>query len=141
MFEDESVGLMAEHRAAMNCYDCEAFLQLGIDAHRWLVRFNSDLRKVDDRIDLGEAKPAELLMALSRQWMTSCEFALNWIKQVEIIGFDVQNKREFENAIATVRVILRKLEEEYNTAVQEESEWRQFANGSLSKSADFSEDW
>ena len=39
----ESSGLMAEHREAMDCRDCEAFLQLAIEAFHWLIRADLDL--------------------------------------------------------------------------------------------------
>ena len=37
-FAFEGEELMAKHSQAMECRDCEAFLQMGIDAFHWILR-------------------------------------------------------------------------------------------------------
>lgn len=37
-YREESDSLIAQHKDAMECRRCEAFLQMGIDAFRWLIR-------------------------------------------------------------------------------------------------------
>lgn len=37
--------VMMAHHEAMECHDCEALVQLGIDAFDWVMRADSDIRQ------------------------------------------------------------------------------------------------
>ena len=45
-FVDES-NVMRDHHEAMDCFDCQAFLQLGIDTYDWIVRADQVIRSAE----------------------------------------------------------------------------------------------
>src|SRR5437870_5523947 len=79
-FETAPAELMARHKEAMECRDCEAFLQMGIDAFDWILRADRAIRM---EIYRGErqfdAAVEKLLHGLCKTWLKPCDFAEKWI--------------------------------------------------------------
>lgn len=106
-YTDEQNKLMQEHYEAMDCLDCEAFLQLGIDAYDWISRAS---RHATKQFRAGTMQPTAELRdafdALYRSWLRSVEFARRWIAVQQARGFQLDNQGEFEQAVYAVEKIV-----------------------------------
>ena len=99
-FEDAVDPLMIDHQAAMNCFDCEAFLQTGIDAIRWLVLAE---QAVMNQHKLG----VTLIPKEFYPWLEGCynnfvrrsAFAKKWISECDSRGDEVANAEEFDRCV------------------------------------------
>lgn len=100
--------LMVRHREATDCFDCEAFLQLGIDAFGWLTRADQSIRKdmFSGRLeyDEGVTAAAERLYKL---WLRPCDDVEKWIAKQEACGYNVSNVEEFRRCVSEVKAIVR----------------------------------
>ena len=107
LFADES-ELMKQHFEAMECRDCEDFLQLGIDAFRWLVRADEIIRsnvyqqKADYDPELDQA-----LETLFVRWLEPSEFANEWIASLLSREFTPDNLDQFRKCEEEVAAIAR----------------------------------
>lgn len=110
-YTDES-DLMKQHHQAMDCRDCEAFLQLGIDAFTWLIRADRDIRSAafDKKIEWGEQFD-EAFEALFRSWLEPCGFADDWIKVQLQRGSSVDNLAKFRECCEQVEAIVESFQE------------------------------
>jgi hypothetical protein len=106
-YKQESKLLMQAQQEAMDCRDCEAFLQLGIDAFRWIIRadrvvrsaFYNGVAEYDHGLD-GQ------IAVLCREWLTPCEYAEMWIaKQLER-RYQISNLAEFHKCCEEMRAIV-----------------------------------
>ncbi len=105
--------LMSEHREAMDCYDCEAFLQLGIDAFNWLRRADVAVRHaVFNEVHEHEPEFEKALEELFRAWLEPCEHARKWVSLQAEKGYQVSNAQEFEECCAEVKAIVASLDGE-----------------------------
>lgn len=111
-FEKESHALN-EHHDAMDSLDCEAFLQLGIDAYHWLVRADEVNRKgiANGGVDYDPQVEAALETQF-RRWIAPCDAAQDWIAKVTGRGYDLQNLAEFRNCELEVRSLIRFLDQD-----------------------------
>lgn len=108
-FSDESEQVMKAHKQAMECLDCEAFLQMGIDAFNWLIFADEMVRthihehpKPDETNDV-----ANRLYELFECWMKPVVVAKKLIGKHESRGFALDNVKEFEACVASAEAILR----------------------------------
>jgi len=103
----ESKDVMRRHAEAMDCWDCEDVLQLGIDAFDWLNRADEAIRRdinsgrleYDPRIDRA-------LKSLYARWLKPCPFAEQWIAVQEARGFTVRNAARFRVCCEEARAIV-----------------------------------
>lgn len=106
-FSDEC-ELVQDHREGSECRECEAFLQLGIDAFRWLVRADETIRGA---IYTGgaehDARADESLRSLFRAWLRPCDFANQWIAAQQGRGYHLGNLDEFRASEREVRSIVK----------------------------------
>lgn len=104
-FEVEG-GLMGQHLQAMECRDCESFLQLGIDAFDWLNRADEEVRKLIYAGKIQYDKEFdEALLFMYQRWLHTCEFAKQLIKSQQERGFQIDNLGAFlsrEREIAAI---------------------------------------
>lgn len=85
---------MADHVEAMESYDCEAFLALGIEAFNWLVRATREWR--DRELRESPAIPADdPIRDLRKMWLAPCENAERWIAVQQKRNYELRNLREF----------------------------------------------
>lgn len=106
-YANEGDELMARHLAAMDCRDCEAFLQLGIDAFHWLNRADCQTR-----LAVFEGRAAfdpefdEALGNLYQMWLRPCEIAERWISVQSQRGYTPDNLAEFRECFEEVKAIV-----------------------------------
>ena len=101
---DFNEQLMEDHAAAMDCWDCEAHIQMGIDAIRWLelaervfnqiCMENSSVRPTVDGLSFGE-----WLSSQYRSFLARSEQAQSWIANCERQGYTVSNKQQFASTV------------------------------------------
>ncbi len=90
--------LTQEHVAAMQCRDCEEFLEAGIEAQKWLRQSANVLREAA-RAGIEVSRDAkEALDHLYRAWLRPCPNAEARIREQEERGFKVANLAEFQAA-------------------------------------------
>ncbi len=91
-------ALIAQHQQAMECCDCEDFLESGIKAYRWLKQADETLRAAAQQgIDVSEeCVPA--LASLYRGWLLPCEHAEQQIQLQHDRDFSVKNLDAFREA-------------------------------------------
>lgn len=92
-YEQETRDLIAEHREAMDCRDCEAYLQIGIDAFNWLIRADQSLRRAAAEGNEDAYSP-EVAAAFGRHckaWLASCERASEWIARHRDREYEIEN--------------------------------------------------
>lgn len=124
---------MKSHREAMECLDCEAFLQLGIEAYQWLLRADQAIRRsvFEDAIEW----PADLngtLELLFRRWLDPCEFARQRISVQESRGYEVANKDEFLDCCEQVEAIVSSFDDRQlpnGMAVLQDEALAEYRNG------------
>ncbi|RIK82443.1 MAG: hypothetical protein DCC68_06510 [Planctomycetota bacterium] len=105
-YEAES-ALMAAHQEALECLDCEAFLDLGIDAFNWLMKATKVVRTValredDEAIERAEAS----LRAWRKAWLGPCDLAETWAGLQIARGFNIENLDKFRACCAAMRQIV-----------------------------------
>ncbi len=114
-FEKES-KLTDNHRAAMDCFDCEAFLQLGIDAFHWLVLADETFRRaIFQGAAQYNAKTDQAIKRLFVAWLRPCQRAMQWIDLQERRGYRVANLDEFRKCQEEVLAIAQSLESDVLT--------------------------
>lgn len=109
---DKQSKVLKEHYAAMECVDCEAFLQLGIDAFEWLVRADETIREAVFSGKMPHS--AELETAIEKlfvAWQQPCRFANLWIQKQQERGFNLENLDKFQQCEEEVRAIVRSLDD------------------------------
>lgn len=106
-YADTSSDLMAKHAEAMDCRDCEAFLQIGIDAFDWLMRADRVIRMAIYRGDRDfDPKIEDALRLLCKLWLKPCEFAKQWIALQQQKGYDIDNLAEFRRCMEEMQAIV-----------------------------------
>lgn len=104
--------VMRSHYEAMDCLDCETYLQLGIEAFRWLVWADQAIRRaVFADKTAYESEVEEALRSLFVAWLRPCDSAEKWIEVQRDRGFEVDNADEFRRCCEEVRAIVRSFED------------------------------
>jgi hypothetical protein len=80
----------------MDCRDCEAFLQLGIDAFEWIMRADRVLRSAAATGEFNYSKTVDKgFRILCEDWLRPCDFAIKWIAKHAELGYEVENRTRF----------------------------------------------
>lgn len=110
-----------EHCEAMDCYECEAFVQLGIDSFRWLLRADYGLRQgiYSDKVGY-DAKAEASLQRLFRTWLVPCEFAERWAAVQSDRGMVVSNLADFRKCCEEARAIVESIDDNDADAMSEQ---------------------
>lgn len=100
-------SLMQAHEEAMDCYDCEAFLQLGIDAFDWLVRSDLVIRQAiySEQYE-HDPEIEEAIRKLAKAWLNPYDYAMQWVNRQKERGYSVSNLKRFEECHHEVRAIV-----------------------------------
>lgn len=106
-YKTEAGDLMVEHRAAMDCRDCEDFLQLGIDSFDWITRAAGAVRSQailsDDPVfSQGESALKQLRSA----WLEPCRFAEGWAALQLAQNYTVSNLEGFRDCCKKMQAIV-----------------------------------
>ena len=109
-FSAES-DLMRDHYEAMDCWKCEAFLQSGINAYRWLTEAEQLLREADYQ-GMSDFTPElrSAVESLYNAWLKPCELADKWIADVIRRGYSIGNLVQFRDIRADVEDRLEEIE-------------------------------
>jgi len=98
---------MKEHRLAMNCRDCEDFLQVGIDAFHWMKRAEEELRRtLYEGTRENDPTISATFDRLYHTWMMPVAIAEQWIALQQANGYEPDNLAEFRRASQEVREIV-----------------------------------
>lgn len=102
-YREQGDALMADHQAAMECRDCEDFLQLGISSYEWLAKSEQTLREASYGGQI-EFTPElrDLIDSLYVIWQTPCSKAESLIQQTQSRGFRLDNLDRFREVCAIV---------------------------------------
>jgi hypothetical protein len=105
-FADES-ELLADHADPAQCVDCDALLQVGIDAFHWLVRADETIRLAIYRGQVAHDSLVEgALAALARAWLNTCGAANGLIALHLGQGDSLSNLAEFRRCEAEMRAMV-----------------------------------
>jgi hypothetical protein len=104
-FEDV---MLPQREEAIDCRDCEAFLQLGIDAFEWICRADLALRAAAATgADEYTQRLDESLKEFCKRWLAPREHAEAWIKRQLDRGFEVGNLAKFRQCCEEMRAIVK----------------------------------
>ena len=100
----EEDALIRQSAEAVDCMDCEEFLNSGIQAFRWLDRAEETRREAIYQ-GLVEFDPtvAKAIEALYLAWLRPCTRAEQWIANVQSYGHIPNNLDEFRQCCEEVR--------------------------------------
>jgi hypothetical protein len=106
-YEQEADDVMAEHQEAMDCRDCEAYLQLGIDAFEWLIRADAAFRRgyANNEMEFDE-EVALAFQELARLWLRPSARADNWAMTQIAKGFTIGNLDRFRICCKEMQAIV-----------------------------------
>jgi hypothetical protein len=111
LYEQHAEKIISDHHEAMECLDCQAFLQLGIDAFRWLVSTDEIIVKaVAEGIAEYDADLESKLDELFRRWLVPCDFANEWVDVQLKRGYQPDNLRKFRKCQAEARAIVKSID-------------------------------
>jgi hypothetical protein len=103
--------IMQQHYEAMDCFDCEAYLQSGIDTFRWFIRADRVIRLAIYKEVYGhDPKIDQVLESLFRGWLVNCPKAEEWVTVQEKRGYTVSNLDEFRHCCEETRAIVESLD-------------------------------
>jgi len=106
-FASESDELMLRHDEAMQCRNCETYLQLGIDAFSWLERADSQIRtSLAEGKFLPDAEVDAAFEFLYRLWLRPCKFANDWIAIQLKRDYAIDNLEKFQECASKAREIV-----------------------------------
>ncbi len=110
-YNDESDALMQAHREAMDCRDCEDFLQLGIDAFHWILAADCKVRLAlkDGNFEEFESQQV-VLEVLARCWLQPCKYAEHWIQLQQQAGNEPDNLVLFRKCCVEMAAIVESFE-------------------------------
>jgi len=105
--ESREPDVMQVHREAMDCWDCEAFLQLGIDAFAWIEKASEQVRRDIASGDLEpNAESDESLDWLYRDWLKPVDCTEKWIARQIERGYRPANLVSFRSCVEKVRIVV-----------------------------------
>jgi hypothetical protein len=105
-------SVMRDHKEAMDCLDCDAFIQMIVDAFGWINKADCAYRKslYDSQAECRDEVAEEvekILSVLMNALIRPCEIADKWISQVYKRGYHLDNLVEFRKCEIEVRAIVR----------------------------------
>lgn len=127
-----------QHKQALDCWNCQAFIQLGIESYEWLIKADMMFRKCfySGKIEY-DANIEGMLEELFRRWLVPCKFANEWIDEQYKRGFVLENLKEFRKCEEEMIAIVGAFDEaddlpEAMHKLQEEA-LKEHANGKTSE--------
>jgi hypothetical protein len=105
-YGQESHDLMAAHREAMECRDCEAFLQLGIDAFDWIVRADLVIRQGFSNGHIEYSPEIDIAFkTLCKAWLEPCGYAEQWVSVQRARNYHIENLQKFRECCEQMQAI------------------------------------
>jgi hypothetical protein len=100
-------GGSREDNEARERYDCQAALQLGIDAYHWLIRADQAIRMAGE----FDAEVAQAMEALLRQWQKPLPQINGWVDVQLRRGLTLDNLTQFRECESEVAAIVRSFDD------------------------------
>jgi hypothetical protein len=117
-YSQESQDVMARHAEAMDCRNCEAFLQMGIDAFEWLMRADRAFRMAVYRGEKEyDPENEKSLRNLCKNWLGPCDVAEQWIETQLTRGYEIDNLVEFRECVRQMSAIVEANDETDNMSL------------------------
>lgn len=111
LYVQHAENITSNQHEALDCLDCQAFLQLGIDAFRWLVNADELINKaIAEGIVEYDPELESKLEELFRRWLVPCQFANDWIDVQLRRGYQPDNLKKFRKCQAEVEAILNSID-------------------------------
>jgi glycine/D-amino acid oxidase-like deaminating enzyme len=93
---EESIVRDSKH--AQDCLDCEAWLELGVEALEWLERAEEVFTEASARFNFDFSNDlVEALETLHLAWLRPRAFAEQWIARCEENGYQIRNVEGFRS--------------------------------------------
>lgn len=92
---DTRTELLAQHREALECWDCDDLLRLGVEAFAWIRRAEENLSAAVRQGAPYDPDMEQTLTELYEQWLEPCEAAEEWAKEVRSRGYELKHLDEF----------------------------------------------
>jgi len=93
---EESIVRDSKH--ARDCLDCEAYLDMGMEALQWLERAEEVFTEALARFDFDfSTELMEALENLHIAWLRPCAFAEKWIATCQENGYELRNVEDFRS--------------------------------------------
>ncbi|MGW8256122.1 MAG: hypothetical protein ACWGMZ_01420 [Thermoguttaceae bacterium] len=106
-YSNQSVEIMQQHNLAMECRDCEDFLQLGIEAFNWIQRsWQNYQQRIFDGQASHDPQVEKRFTELYRHWLETGDKVGQWIRIQTGRGYYPDNLDEFKKYCEEVRDIL-----------------------------------
>lgn len=103
-FEDEVDPVVQQHQAAEDCSNCERFLELGINASKWLARAEEAFTVAEaEGLIERTASLDNAIKVLYQRWLDTGERAERWIARVQLNDYSIDNLQDFRVSAARVR--------------------------------------
>jgi hypothetical protein len=103
-YADDFGDLMSRHEDAMECRDCEEFLQRGIESARFLFIAENIFRDADYRgISPYDDELRNAVESLYLAWFNPSEFADKWIDRLKTRGYVPDNLDTFRQTCESMR--------------------------------------
>ena len=110
-YKDESERLMSDHRAAMECWDCESLLASAIQAYKILKIADELLREADYQgAETYTPETQRAVFDMHVAWLTTGELAQERIASLAAQGYVPGNLEEFQRTCDEVRDVVQQLE-------------------------------
>ncbi len=95
--------IMKEHKHAMDCMDCEEWLNKGITAHLWITQVENTLRVASyEGLVVLTTEVKDAIETLYRLWLRPCAEADEWIDRVLANGRTPENLGEYRECKAKI---------------------------------------
>ena len=102
----EENDLLAAHHDAMDCLNCEAFLQMGIDSFEWVMRADRAIRAANHDHETFESLD-RAIHVLCKNWLVPCQHAEAWVKKQLDQGYTIDNLDAFRERCEEMRAIVK----------------------------------
>lgn len=106
-YAGETASWAQQHAEAMECRDCEEFLQKGISAYKWLRRAEETMREADSEglFDF-DTELREAVGDLYQAWLQTLPLVENWIAALQQRGYSLDNLADFQAVREAVQDVI-----------------------------------
>lgn len=120
-FAERSVGAFRDESGEArnlpgDAFDCEAFLQMGIQSFEWLVRGDQVYRAAIYKGEKHNSDIEKAIEDLFRKWLDRGKFANEWVATLLKRGDSVDNLAEFRQCEEEAAAIVAFLDSNQNDA-------------------------
>lgn len=99
--------VICESQQAVDCMDCEAFIECGIASFRFLMHASEKVREAvyDGKIEFS-IEFENAILALVKDWLTPVAVAEQWIARCLANGYSVEKLSQFRECVDEARALV-----------------------------------